>query len=418
MNCDALIEFVKSDMKPSLGVTEPGAISYACAAASALLPAVPTHVEIELSSGILKNSYTCAIAGTDKLGCAYAAALGAVIADPSLGLMTLQLATDEKRLIATGLTERGEVVVHLGGISSRVYIKARVSAGDVTATALITDRHDNLVYARLETEGDRSDAADDPCREETEEPSPILTYTLKELYECASTVDALKLDFIAEAIDVNRALYESGEGDGYTVVSACIAPTDSKSIAKRAACGAIEARVRGAALPAMSITGSGSHGILCTLPVAYYGAIEGAPTAYILRAVFLSCLVTEYIKACSGRLSPACGCVLAGGSGSALGLTMLMGADYEGLCCALEAMAASVTGMICHGGNPGCVMKAATGIDTAFLAADMGVAHVRVGARHGILASTPEKVMANTGKIASEGMRGAEHTILDIMTDE
>ncbi len=97
---------------------------------------------------------------------------------------------------------------------------------------------------------------------------------------------------------------------------------------------------------------------------------------------------------------------------------MLMGADYEGLCCALEAMAASVTGMICHGGNPGCVMKAATGIDPAFLAADMGVAHVRVGARHGILASTPEKVMANMGKIASEGMRGAEHTILDIMTDE
>ena len=37
---------------------------------------------------------------------------------------------------------------------------------------------------------------------------------------------------------------------------------------------AIEARVRGYDKPAMRITGSGNHGILCTIPIYAYGMVN------------------------------------------------------------------------------------------------------------------------------------------------
>ena len=81
---------------------------------------------------------------------------------------------------------------------------------------------------------------------------------------------------------------------------------------------------------------------------------------------------------------------------------------------ALNSMAASVTGMICHGGNTGCSLKASVGVNMAFAAAEMAVSGRGAESVHGILGLTPEETMRNMGKVARD-MLPVEKTIIDIM---
>ena len=73
-------------MKPALGVTEPGAIAFAVSTAKAHIKGTVKRVGLRLNSGMYKNAFTCGIPGTSEVGNYYAAALGAVAADPKKGL--------------------------------------------------------------------------------------------------------------------------------------------------------------------------------------------------------------------------------------------------------------------------------------------------------------------------------------------
>lgn len=411
-----LEELVFEDIKPSLGVTEPGAIAYAAASARKLVSGTIRKIEVVLNSGIYKNSFTCGVPNSDMTGCAAAAALGAIAGKPELKLEALRDAGDEDCQRAKALIRAGAVDVRLNEISSEVYICVKVHTDNGTSEAIIRGGHTELVYLARDGEAlvdDRKATADSKAE------SPIIQYTLKQLYEYAKTVPLENIEFLREAYSMDAALLGAGEKSGKTALSAAMTESDRAECGERAAkyavCGAIEARVNGVPMPAMSITGSGSHGILCMMPIFAAGKAEGLSEEETLRAVFLSCLVTMYIKEFSGKLSAACGCVLAGGTGAALGLTVLYGGGYEDLCRALSNMAASVTGMICHGGNPGCVLKALTGVEMAFWACRLALKGVCVAAEHGILAAVPERTMRNMGHISSPGMVETEKHIIEIL---
>lgn len=76
-----LTELIKNDMKPALGVTEPGAIAFAVAAARERTEGEVLRVEVALNSGMYKNAFTCGIPNSMQYGNLYAAALGAVAAE-------------------------------------------------------------------------------------------------------------------------------------------------------------------------------------------------------------------------------------------------------------------------------------------------------------------------------------------------
>lgn len=68
----------------------------------------------------------------------------------------------------------------------------------------------------------------------------------------------------------------------------------------------------------MSVTGSGAHGIIATMPLYAAYRVSGYREENLLRATALSCLVCMYIKEYSGKLSAFCGCAIAAGTGMAL----------------------------------------------------------------------------------------------------
>lgn len=56
-----LTKLIKDDMRPALGVTEPGAIAYAVSRARSYLTGELKEVRLLLNSGMYKNAYTCEI---------------------------------------------------------------------------------------------------------------------------------------------------------------------------------------------------------------------------------------------------------------------------------------------------------------------------------------------------------------------
>ena len=167
----------------------------------------------------------------------------------------------------------------------------------------------------------------------------------------------------------------------------------------------------------MSITGSGSHGIIATMPLfAFYEVnYEVVDDDLLLRATALSYLITMYIKEYSGKLSAFCGCGIAAGTGMACGLAYMRGAGEKELAMVIQNMASGITGMICDGGNHGCAMKGIVAVDAAFRAVDLALQGVSIEEIHGINGRTPEDTMRYMGLIASPGMTGTEKTIVEIM---
>ncbi len=427
-----LTRLIKEDMKPALGVTEPGAIAFAVATARSYLDGAAEEVSVALNSGMYKNAFTCGIPNSSRYGNLYAAALGAVAAKAEKGLESLADITPEDDEKAARMVEEGKIKVWMDRVDSRISIDASVRSSQDVCTVRIRDSHTHIVS--IEKNGER-------VFKETEEPAPeaemkpseeempaIHRYRLSDILTYIRTVPEEEISFIREAFSMNMDLLEEGIHSGRAVIAGQllkenggqIISEDARKSAQLLCNGAIEARVLGLSRPAMSITGSGAHGIIAAMPLfAYYEVnYEVVDDDLLLRATALSYLITMYIKEYSGKLSAFCGCGIAAGTGMACGLAYLRGGGEEELTKVIQNMASGLTGMICDGGNHGCVMKGITAVDAAFRAVDLAMEGICIENIHGINGKTPEDTMRNMGLIASPGMEETEKTIVEIMENK
>ena len=69
-----LTELIREDMKPALGVTEPGAIAFAVASAKKYTEGKIVNVHVALNSGMYKNAFTCGIPFSESAATAPSAA--------------------------------------------------------------------------------------------------------------------------------------------------------------------------------------------------------------------------------------------------------------------------------------------------------------------------------------------------------
>ena len=449
-----LSTLIKKDMVPALGVTEPGAISFCVAKAKSYAKGELLHLNVAMNSGMYKNAFTCGIPNSKEVGNVFAAALGYVAGNPDKGLESLANVTPADNVSAQRLIDEGKITVALSGISSRIFMEATLETTESKVLLTIRDTHTNItkivVNGETVLEAEEKDEAIDRPEagitesDKTEEGCGITEsnkvaegtgitkihsihrYTLAELVDYVNTVSLEEIEFVKEAYKVNLELFEEAlKSPRTTFARQLLAMNGGEVISKdeqmtaSLLCNAtIEARVIGLDKPAMSITGSGAHGIIATMPLYGVYKIHGLSEEILYRATMLSYLVCTYIKEYSGRLSAFCGCAIAAGTGMACGLVYLKGGAVEQMEYTLNNMASSITGMICDGGNQGCTMKGVAACDAAFRSVAFAMKGVHIDKVHGINGNTPEETMRNMGLIASPGMVGTEKTIVEIFEEK
>ena len=419
-----LTELIRQDMCPALGVTEPGAIAFVVATARKHTAGAVKHITLRLNSGMFKNAFTCGIPNSTEVGNCHAAALGACGADPDKRLECLDGITAEQAQAARNMAAAGIIKVEMTEITSRIFIEAEVETDTDTSCVTIRDAHTNIV--KITENGKTVYEKPHTAAEESHAEPLIHRYTLAQLHDYALTVPAEELTFIRKAFELNYALCQAGIASPKTTYARCLLEAndgqmisdDEQKTASLLCNAAIEARVLGLPEPAMSVTGSGAHGIIATMPLYAAYKVRGYSEEMLLRATALSYLVCMYIKEYSGKLSAFCGCAIAAGTGMACGLVLLRGGSTKTMAHTINNLASSITGMICDGGNQGCTMKGIVAVDAAWQAVSLAEKQAYIYNVHGINGATPEQTMRNMGLIASPGMVGTEKTIVEILQDK
>ena len=223
---------------------------------------------------------------------------------------------------------------------------------------------------------------------------------------------------VGRQIRYNMAIAEEGlKNDWGANVGSVILHRQGQTVEKRAcayAAAGSDARMSGCEMPVIIISGSGNQGITASVPVVIYGRELGASEEEILRAVAVSDLVTIHQKTGIGRLSAYCGAISAG-CGAGAGIAYLQGGGVRGVAHAVVNAVAILSGTICDGAKPSCAAKIAAAVEAGILGFDMYMDNQQFYGGDGIITKGADKTLSNIGRLAREGMRETDRTILEIM---
>lgn len=422
MTNQELLQLLRCEVIPAIGCTEPIAVALCTARAKELLGAEPDNITVYLSKNVYKNALAVGIPNTGMTGLPIAIALGATIGKSEYMLEVLRDATPEAVAYAKEYMLRVPATIKVDyDAPSLLYIHVEVADGDRTAQATIMDGHTNFVE-----EGTRN--------QESRQISVIDTtanmLSLRRVYDFAMEVDIHDIAFLKDGAEMNTAAAETSFADQYghglgrllRANTLTATPEMEKLFGNTLftkiisyTCGACDARMSGAMVQVMSNSGSGNQGISCSIPVYLYAKENNCTEEQTLRALALSNLTVIYIKQSLGRLSALCGCVVAA-TGSAAGITYLMGGTYDEITYAIKNMIANISGMICDGAKPGCALKVTSGVATAIFSAYLAMQHSYADSTEGIVEDDIDRTIRNLTRIGHDGMKVTDDLILDIMT--
>jgi L-cysteine desulfidase len=427
-------DILEMEVTLALGCTEPVAIALGAAAAATLLPEKQfDSIEIWIDPNIYKNGMAVIIPGTGGMqGLDTSAALGAYGGDPKKDLEVFESIDEETVAQAKKLLEANKVTVNLRD-EVGLYVRTRLTSGDMIAESLIVDLHNNIVSLHLNGEK----VTDSPLLSSARGKNGKHTLadlenwlrelTLEDILTITSELDDEDLDFLEVGVNHNLALAEYGlkHGSGLGIGKAIdrlikqkLMVNDMSSSARRLTSAAADARMGGAKLPAMSSAGSGNHGLTAILPIWAIKDYIDHDRETLLRAVGLSHVVTAYVKAHTGRLSAVCGCSVAAGAGATAGITYLVGGDVHHMEGAIKNILEDLAGVICDGAKAGCAIKLNTAAGAAVQAALFSLHGVNVKDTDGIIGDSTRKTIQNMGALSHDGMAGADKTILKIMLEK
>lgn len=420
---DKIIDLIKREVVLSIGCTEPMAVSLCVAKACETLGTQPEHISVALSANIFKNAMGVGIPNSGMTGLPIAVALGAVAGHSEYGLEVLRDVDSAAVERAKTFLEEVKPSIFVTDESDDIlFIKVCVKAGNDSAEVIISGSHTN--FSSIRRNGEEVAANEATKSEITTEED--LELSLRKVYDFAEEVPLEKIEFIGEAAEKNIAAAElSFTGDYGHGLGAMLHSGVAKSIFGDTlftnilahTSGACDARMSGAMVPVMSNSGSGNQGISATVPVAIFANANKVSHEKMLRALVLSHLTVIYIKQSLGRLSALCGCVVAA-TGSACGITRLMGGGYEEVSGAVKNMVANLTGMICDGAKPSCSLKVTSGVATAVLSATLAMNHRVTTPLEGIIENDVDNCIHNLTEIGRSGMSETDRLILEIMTSK
>lgn len=420
MNVEKILQTVHSEMQPSMGCTEPVAIGLAVSNTCRYMASPATKIKLKVSSNIFKNAYCVKLPNTTEAGIPLAATLGYLLTKQDNTMEIFSGINDD--LVKQAYNMLKKEFVEIEAMSSlQFYIEVWAESETEKVHTLTIDRHDNLVLVEKDGKllvdtrsGDANAVKDD---------FDITVYTVAELIDLAKTIDLDKITFLREARDMNLAASDAGLKGDYgmnigrsikKMMEDGILPDDMFYYVKMVVSAASDCRMGGGAYSAMTVLGSGNQGFQATLPVIATAQYLKKDEETMLRAMFMTILVTIRQKYKVGRLSPICGATLSGTASSAA-ITWMLGGNIDQIEGAMRTMYANLTGMMCDGAKDGCAMKLCTCSGEAVMAARLALAGSMASKTDGIVSARVEDCIDSIARLSQEGMKAVDMNVIEIM---
>lgn len=423
-----MIEIMKQDITPATGCTEPISLAFAAATAAKELGEPVQSVKAYVSANLMKNGMGVMVPGTGMPGLPIAAAVGALGGDADAGLQVLKSLSPEvvaqgKKMLADGLVtvEVKEDTQHV------LYSEADVYGANHCVRAIIVDSHTNVVLIEKDGEVLFQKKADHDDGE-NEKLEFLHSLSVKEILDFAEQVPLEQIRFMKKAEDLNDALANEGMTGKYGLRIGCtmqkgideglLADDLSREIQMRTVA-ASDARMGGAACPAMTNSGSGNQGITSTEPVTVVANHLNADEETRIRALALSGMIAIYAHSYLPKLSAFCATVTAA-MGAAAGMAWLLDkkTPYQTISKAISSMNGGVVGMVCDGAADSCSMKVASAVEAAYRSVLMAINGIRVQGTDGLVSNTVDECIHNVGQLACNGMQQTDCEVLQIMLNK
>lgn len=415
-----LLDWLKKEVKLSLGCTEPIAIAYAAAVTAKYLNAPILKITGNISENLYKNAMGVTIPGTSYCGVTLAAAIGAIGGNADADLEVLKDITATQITEAYIFNESGNVCLNAVDATDFIFIDITLYSLSDQCRVVIQGSHTNVteVYINNIKQILVRDliAAND---------SGVLPeFSLNDAFKFVTDVAAKDIMFMLKSAEINTALSDEGQRKNYGLnVSGALSQarkngfisTDLLSQMLINTTAASDARMGGAPLPAMSNYGSGNQGITVTMPVVTLARHLNTDDETLARALALAHLAAISIHMRYTRLSALCAASTAA-MGAAAGMSWLLTQDFQTISYAVSNMISDISGIICDGASNSCAMKVSTATACAFKSVLMAQQNSVAGERDGIVSCDVEGSINNLCKLVLSPMRQTDKEIISIMT--
>ena len=419
-------DILKEELLTALGCTEPIAIALLAARFADALEEEPLAISIKCSGNIIKNVKSVTVPNTGGLkGIEVAVLAGVISKNWQASLEVLNAFSDADRARLHELLKRDIVKVEHLQSPAVLHITIEGKSKHNTVFAELIHSHTNIVkvvkngavlqlenYSMADCVASKIDRA---C------------LNIKDILHFADTVD---LDSVSDILTHQETLNSRIFREGFQALpEKSIAKTLQRAAtqmsidhlpitkAKIALVAAIEARMLGMSFPVVTNSGSGTQGLCVSIPVLIFAEEEAVSEEKKLRSLIVSNLISNHQKTGIGKLSAYCGAVSATTAAMA-GIAYMKGYGYDTICRIISNSLATISGMVCDGAKVSCATKAATGLETAFLAYTMAVEGVSFAEGDGIVKGDIEKTICAVGDLAAQGMRETDTVLLKIMLEQ
>ena len=411
------LNILREELRPALGCTEPIALAYAAARATQVLGSVPEKVTLFVSGNIIKNVKSVVVPNTGGLhGMAAAICAGIIAGDAEKELQVISVVPKEKHAQIKAYMDSVDMDIQPARSDLVFDIDLFVYAGEDMVRLRIANHHTNIVLIQKNQEILLEHPVTESSEDHLTDKSCLSIEKIVEFADCLDVEDVR--DCVGRQIQCNMAIAKEGLANNWGAnIGSVILKRQGDSLEKKAgayAAAGSDARMSGCEKPVIIVSGSGNQGITASVPVAVVAQELNKSEEMMLKAVALSDLVTIHQKTGIGRLSAYCGAISAG-CGAGAGIAYLLGGDTRAVAHTVVNAVAILSGTICDGAKPSCAAKIAAAVDAGILGYDMYLEGQQFYSGDGIVTKGVDNTVQNIGRLAREGMRQTDKTILEIM---
>lgn len=430
------LQLLEKELIPACGCTEPMAFALAAAMARKYAPGEIKEIHLK-GSGLMVTGVQAVLIPNShgRHGGFISTAMGVVAGNPDDDMEVLTKITDadleEAEKLVKRLLDAGTFTQDLEVNVPSIYLSTNIVTDQHNATVVLQNEHNGICYIEADGKVILDSRDINPVTEALEKnhvDKSILT--IPKIVEFCDTVELDQLDHIRYAMKLTKDICQDGLDNplGMQCGRVLMQNMDKGLVAKDEfnytlawTIAGLDARMGGTSFTAMSNTGSGNQGIICTMAPMAAGEWRKESEEKIIRAVTLANLMNIYLDYRSNEyahLSPECYCGGVAPAAAACGVAYLRGDNADVLNDIVRTSLGNQAGIICDGAKPSCAFRAYTGLFAtlhAMLLAEQGIA---TGSTEGIVHDSADVTIDNIYRLQKETMSHTDEFVWKIKQEQ